>query len=429
MMLKTILSIGAALSVGAAALAQGTIAITNGQLHMTSADGDVIEGGTVLIRNGRIAAVGDTVRIPDGAEVIDAGGNPVTPGFFSAMTAVGLIEIGAVGESNDSRANNDSLTAALQAQDGFNEDSSVIDVTRAGGTTRAFVNPAVGSGLFGGCGMVITMVRGPEAIAEECVANSVLLGNSGSGRTGGSRMAAFATFRRALADAESYAEDPEAYRANRGPNQLSVLDAEALGPVASGERQLMVYVHGASDIRRVLKLKDRYGLDIVLVGAAEAWRVADELAQADVPVIIDPLANLPESFERMGATELNAPRLAEAGVTVAFYDPGVNYTSNARLLPQLAGNAVRAGMSHADAMRAVTLTPAELYGLGGQLGTLQRGKLADVVVWTGDPFEMASTPTAVLVEGEITSLETRQSKLAERYKDLTRGDRPIAYRP
>lgn len=422
----------AAAFAGASALtlaaAQNLTAITNGELHMTSARGAVIEDGTVIIRNGRIVAVGQGLSVPDGARVIDAGGNPVTPGFFASLSGIGLEEIGLDREANDTRADNEALTAALDAVDGFNMDSSVMDITRAGGVTRAYSTVTAGATQFGGCGMVIAMVRGPRAIMEPCVAQSALLGQAGAQRTGGSRPAAFATMRRALEDALEYDQSPERYAESGAENRLSVEDARALAPVATGNQTLLIYADGASDIRRTLDLKARYGLDVVIVGGAEAYRVAEEIADAEVPVIMNPIANLPRSFEAMGSTDKAAPMLSEAGVSVSFYDPGTAYTHNARLLPQLAGNAVAAGMAREAAMRAVTLTPAEIYGVARDLGTLERGKLADIVIWDGDPFEVTVRPTHVFVEGEETSLENRQTKLAERYRDLTRGEKPLQYK-
>ena len=423
---RSLLLCAAAFAIGSVAAAQDqTVAITHAQLHMTSVGGDVIEDGTLLMRGGRIVAVGTGITVPDGARVIDAGGSPVTPGFFNPLTAIGLQEVGAMREGNDTSADNDELTAALNAVDAFNEDSSVIDVTRAGGITRAYVNPSPGETQFGGCGMVIAMVRGQDAIMQPCVAQAVLMGQAGSGRTGGSRAAAFATFRGAMADALAYAEDPEGYAASDDDGRLSAEDAAALVPVATGAMKLHVVVHGASDIRRVLEMADTMGRDIILVGAAEAHRVADEIARAGVPVIVDPLQNLPESFEQMGARQANAARLSAAGVDVMLSGGD---THNARLMPQLAGNAVRAGMEHRAAMRAVTVIPAEVYGVAADLGTLERGKLADVVIWSGDPFEVTVRPRMVFIEGVETSLENRQTKLAARYRDLTRGELPLQYR-
>jgi imidazolonepropionase-like amidohydrolase len=428
-MLKRTL-IASLLLTGTAFAQEQPVVITNAELHMTSADGRVIESGSLVMRGGRIIAVGAQIDLPsgEGVTVIDAGGMPVTPGLFAPMSGIGLTEIGAVQEANDADTDNDALSAALDARDGFNEDTSVIDVTRAGGITRAYVTPNAGGTLFGGCGMVIAMERGPGSIMEGCIGQVATLGEGAARSAGGSRQAGIAMFRRALEDALLFDEDPEAYASSDHHNRLSVEDARGLAPAATGEQLLLVEVHGKSDIRRVLGLLETYDLDLVLVGASEAYRLAAEIEEAGVPVIVNPLGNLPSSFEQMGSTMRAAPLLVEAGVSVAFYDTGTGYTHNVRLLPQLAGNAIASGMDHGDAMRAVTLTPAEIFGVDRDLGTLERGKLADVVVWDGDPLEVTSRPSHVFIEGEETSLENRQSRLAERYKELGRGDRPFQYR-
>ncbi len=427
-MLKRILVTAACLA-AMPAVAQETVAITNATLHMTSPSGDVIEGGTLILRGGRIAAVGENLPLPQNARTIDAQGQPVTPGFFVPVSAIGLTEIGADRESNDAATRGEpTITASLSAADGFNADTSVIDITRAGGITRAYVTTGSGDSIFGGCGMVIAMKRGEDAITEPCVAQSVTLGGAGARQHGGSRPGAFAAFRRALEDAASYRDDPEAYAGRDLGDRLSAGDARALLPVIDGDRKLMVGVESISDIRRVLDLGEEYGLDLILVGASGAWRLGDAIADAGIPVITTPLLNLPASFETMASDEAAPSRLAEAGVEISFFDPGTGFTHNARLLPQLAGNAVAAGLPYEEAMRAVTLAPAAMFGLDRQLGSLERGKLADVVIWNGDPFELSSRPVRVFIEGEEMSLENRQSRLARRYLDLSGRELPVQYR-
>jgi imidazolonepropionase-like amidohydrolase len=422
-----LLSSALALCAGGFAQAQLT-AITNAELHMTDEDGAIIADGTVLVRDGRIVAVGSDVAVPANARIIDAGGMPVTPGFFAPISAIGLVEIGLDEEGNDSSSDDRRLTASLSAADGFNEDSSVMDITRAGGITRAFTVISNDESLFSGCGMVIAMRTGPEAIMQPCAAQSLTLGGAGAAMSGGSRASAMARARRAFENVESYVDDAQIYRLSEGEERLSPQDARALRPVLEGERLLMVEANSASDIRRVLTMKDRYGLRIAILGGAEAWRVADELAGEDVPVILNPTANLPSDFERIGASEEGAARLAERGIKVAFYDAGTAFTHNARLAPQMAGNAVASGMSYGDAMRAVTLTPAELFGLGDELGTIERGKRADLVIWGGDPFEVTVRPRTVLIDGEDLGIDNRQEKMARRYRDLQRGELPVQYR-
>ena len=412
-----------------------TYAITNARVLMTGEADDPrsLRNGAVLVRDGEIVAVGSDVAIPRTAEVIDARGGVVTPGLFAALSGLGLEEIGLNGEGNDRSARGDvGLSASVDAADGFYADSSVIPVNRAGGVTRAYVAPDPGSDLFGGCGMIVSLSAGNDAIGEgrivdRCLAQTVSLGYAGARRQGDSRPAAMNRLRRALDDALDYADDPRRYAETSEPGRLPARDAEALVPVLTGEQKMLVQVQGASDIRRVLRLADEYRIDLVLYGAAEAHRVAGEIAEAGVPVILDPLGNLPDRFETLGATLEAAALLEQAGVLVAFYDGDIGYTHNLRLLPQLAGNAVASGMSYAGALSAITVNPARIWGQD-DVGMIAEGMVGDLVVWDGDPLEVTSRPVAVLIDGEAVSLDNRQAALARRYRTLERGERPFVYR-
>lgn len=182
----------------------------------------------------------------------------------------------------------------------------------------------------------------------------------------------------------------------------------------------MFRVNRASDIRVVLKFADEIGLRPIIVGGAEAWRVADELAARKVPVVVQPTLNLPERFEKLGARADNAALLRKAGVPVIL---STFSTHNVRKLRQAAGNAVRAGMSHADALEAVTAAPARALGRD-DIGTIEAGKAADLVVWSGDPFELSTRVERLYINGEPASLDNRQQKLFERYQQLPRRDMP-----
>jgi imidazolonepropionase-like amidohydrolase len=188
-------------------------------------------------------------------------------------------------------------------------------------------------------------------------------------------------------------------------------------------------VNRAADIRRAIRFKaDNAPIQLILVGAAEGWMVAEELAAAGIPVIVDPLEDLPSSFDVLGASLQNAARLQEAGVDVAYSTaPTADGYFNARLVPQHAGNAVANGVPWDEAFRAITLTPAEIYGVGDRYGALAPGYAGDVVVWDGDPLEVMSAPVAVLIDGEPTALESRQTQLRDRYINIT-DDTPFAYR-
>jgi imidazolonepropionase-like amidohydrolase len=179
-----------------------------------------------------------------------------------------------------------------------------------------------------------------------------------------------------------------------------------------------VHVSRAADILRILELSREYGLRLILAGVEEGWRVADAIAAAEVPVLVTPLTNLPSSFARLGSRYDNAALLARAGVRVALYVGGAH---EARTLRQEAGNAVAWGLDRDAALRAVTIEPARIFGMERDYGALAPGKVANVVVWSGDPFELSTHATHVFVRGAEASLETRQTALFARYRDLERA--------
>jgi len=401
-----------------------TIAITGGTVWTGTQDAP-IENGVVLIVDDKIVAVGNSrLSVPSNATVIDASGGWVTPGIFAPFARTGLVEVGAEASTNDTAAAESKYSAALNAADSFNPSSTTIDITRIEGVTRMAVAPSNGNMIFAGRGLIADTSGDTDSVLEENVFQLITLGENGSGLSGGSRSAAWATLRAALDDAQNftgrYVTGPDGAALNR-------VDAEALAPVVRGQQLLLVQIHRASDIRRLLAMLPDYPeLDVAIVGAAEGWLVATELAEADVPVIIDPFDNLPASFERLGATSRNAQRLIDAGVTTAFaqLDSSAHQT---RLILQNAGNAVANGVSHADAMHAITSVPADIFGQT-TLGRLRSGANGDVVVWDGDPLEITSAPSHVLIDGDVQSLESRQTLLRDRYLSLEEGDLPLAYR-
>ncbi|MEM9232791.1 MAG: amidohydrolase family protein [Pseudomonadota bacterium] len=426
--MKKLLTAFAASAVALTGVASAqTYAITNGHLMVTG-DAEApqeITNGTVLIRDGIIMAVGRNVTIPENAEVFDAGGTPITPGLFSPLSGLALDEISLAQDANDRSVGDVPMSASLKAADAINPDSTVIPISRSAGVTRAFTTlNASGDSHFAGCGAVIVLDTSMDPVIRECAAHMAVLGYAGARRAGDNRAASLAMFRRALDDARDYANDPILYRQRLREGHLSADDASALGPVLRGDVPLMVDVESAPDILRTLDLADEYGLDLVIVGGTEAYRVADELAEADVPVILNPMVNLPYLFEQMGATLAAGGLLEEAGVKVAFSDDD---THNIRLMPQLAGNAVANGMSHQGALAAITAVPAIIFGVDQTHGTLAPGKAADVVVWSGDPLEVTSRPRLVFIDGRPQSLDNRQTALAKRYRNLERQELPPTY--
>lgn len=393
-----------------------TIAITNGRVFPVS--GAPIERGTVLIRGRQIAAVGASVPVPAGATVIDAAGKIVTPGFIESDTQIGIVEIplGADGTDDQSSTDKD-LSAAFDVVDSFNGESTVIPVTRVEGITRAVVAPSGSGHVILGQGALFDLSGAmvPDSIVKAPVAMFANLGEAGAASEGGSRASAMLRLREALQDALDFARNRLAWStAQRRPYARGRLDMEALGPVVRGELPLAINANRASDLLAAMRLADEFHLKLVLMGAAEGWRVSSELARRKVPVVVKPLTDIP-SFDALGATLENPARLSKAGVTLVLssFD-----THNARNLRQEAGNAISYGLDREAALRAVTLEPARVWGVSDRLGSLDVGKEADVVVWSGDPFELTTGPEHVFIAGREMSKDTRQRQLFEKYRVL-----------
>lgn len=426
--MKTLTAFIAAASVFATGASAQTVAIMDGRVHTVSQG--VIEEGDVIIRDGRVAQVGADLTAPAGASVIDASGKVVTPGLFSPVSAIGLVEIGMVDDANDATpapqgpADTFSLGAALNAIDAYNPGSTLIPLNRAGGVTRALMAPNPGMSVFAGRGAVIDLSGRPNSITRAEAAQYVAMGERGAERNGGTRMGAWAALRDYLDEARSYHANPNDYVRRPREARFALSDLKALGPVINGEQPLIVSVNSANDIRTLIRLKNTYRLKVIILGGSEAWRVATEIAAANIPVITSGLYNLPGAFEDIDATLKNAARLNQAGVVISFYDGA----HNIRLIRQHAGNAVAEGLPYDAALKAITLNPAIMYGLGDQLGSLEAGKIADVVIWDGDPLEVTTKPEAVFINGRPQDLGSRQKMLMERYRDLERGDLPFAYR-
>ena len=401
-----------------------TIAITGGTVYPVS--GAPIEHGTVLMRDGRITAVGAGVAIPADAQRIDAAGKFVTPGLVNAATALSVVDIGAVASTrNVSARGREGIAAAFTVWDGLNPASVLLPPARAAGITTVVIEPR--GGIISGQAAVLHLVEGTAAdmVMRSPVAMVGQIGQIG-GTPGGaqpqSRGELMLRLREVLDDARAYSRRKADYeRAQTRQFAASRLDLEALGPVLDGRVPLMLDADRASDIESALKLARDYNLKLIVTGAAEAWIVAEKLAAAHVPVMTGAMNNIPETFASLGTRQENAGLLRRAGVTVLIIGNaggGDEDAFNVRNLRFEAGNAVAYGMTRDDALRAITLTPAEVFGVADRVGSLQVGKDADVVVWSGDPFEFASQPEHVFIRGREVHATTRQDQLEQRYKSL-----------
>lgn len=401
------------------------IAITGATIHTQGPQG-TIQNGTLVIENGRIRAVGGPqVAVPAGARRIDAHGKVVTPGLFDSLSTLGVVEVGAVEGTRDGRVQDDRVTAAFSVADAINPRSILIPVNRIEGLTRTVIAPSPGKSLIAGQGAIITLGGPGDFLVRSPIAMFAVLGERGASLAGGSRAAALLRLKEAFQDALDYNANRKAFETgDRRSYALSRLDLEALLPVVKGQLPLVVAVDRASDIETLLRFAKEWKLKLILSGVSEGWKVANQIAAAKVPVLVNPMNDLPNSFESMGSTLENSARLHKAGVTLAFVTGDAH---NARNLKQAAGNAVAYGLPWDAALEAMTTAPARIWGIADHYGTLEPGKDADVVIWSGDPLELATFADAVFIRGKEMPMKSRQTELRDRYKDLE-GAVPLAYR-
>lgn len=417
----------AALALSLAAANAETIAIVGGRIVTNDAAG-VVEKGTLVLKDGKVAAVGADIPTPPEARVIDAQGKWVTPGVIAAFSRIGIVGVEQENSANDGRVTETPVAAAADVAMAFDPDEAAIAVTRMEGVTRAAVAPIGGPSPISGYGALADLSGGPNSVLRRRAFVYVEAGDIGVARAGNSRATLWPYLDAALSDASAF---PMRFLSHTEGSVLRRAEAEALAPVLKGEVGMMLRAERAADIRQALAFKARYpAIQLTLVGAAEGWRVADDLAKAGVPVIVDPVHNLPDSYEQVGARLDNAAILRKAGVSVAIAPaPGSDDAAQLRLILQLAGNAVANGMTWADGFAAISSVPARILGMT-DAGRLAPGAAADVVIWDGDPLEVMSAPDAVFIAGVQTALTSRQTLLRDRYFDLRDPTtRPFQYRP
>lgn len=420
----------AAAAFAATPLSAQTIAITGGTVAI--GDGSQpIRGGTVVIANGRIVAAGANVAVPAGAQVVDAAGKWVSPGIVAGFSTLGVMEGYGMGEVNDSDADKSPFSAAIDLSPAISPSSQRIGIERSAGITRAFVIPEAENTMFAGQGAVIDLGADLDPVTRPRAFQYVELGEQGAVKGGGSRAAAHVLLRAAL----QAAANPAAIDIASKDSLITRQDAEALKPVVSGAMPLLVKVDRVSDIRATLALKTQFpALRLVLVGAAEGWMIADQIAAAKVPVIAGGVLDIPEKFERMAATQSNVGRLTKAGVTVAVTNADISEGPYESYLTQYAGNLVALtkipgaqGLDWGQALASITSKPAAALGMEGELGSLRPGRRADVVIWDGDPLELASAPVSIFIDGVGQPMTSRQTRLRDRYLDPVEKALPKAY--
>lgn len=448
------LAAASAIALGGAALpaVAQDVAITGATVALGDGS-DPIENATVVVQGGRVVAAGTDVSVPAGVPTLDGSGMWVTPGLFASLTSLGLVDVGAVSESNDIDADDSPFSAALDVSPVINPNAQDFAYSRAGGVTRASVTPEAGASIFAGQGALVDLGADYDAVVQPRAFQIIEMGERGARLAGGSRTSAHALLRNALHEAGSFGEAAQLRGggSSSGSNVVGVdsrrvgtvdhsgdvlltrFDAAALVPVVSGEQKLYVKVERAADILAMLSLREEFpDLDMVLVGATEGWMVADQIAASGVPVIAVALRDLPVSFEQLAATQSNVGRMVDAGVMVGIggYDSSGDHPRN---LPQQAGNMVAlnwvtgaTGLTWGEAFATITSVPARIAGLDNA-GVLASGAYGDLVVWDGDPLEVSSAPVRVFIDGIEQPLDNHQTRLRERYRSLDESELPLGY--
>ena len=391
-----------------------TIMITDARVYTMTGDG-VQENTDIFISDGEVQKIGKDLPIPqDDVFVFNAEGKTVTPGFFAGITNIGITEVSAVEASSDGGLSLKEMRPEFDVTPAYNPQSSLVPVTRIEGFSFTLLGANTSGSIFGGQGRTVMLDGGYESFIGDPVL-FVNVGGDASTLSGGSRAAQWMLLNQAMQEADIPPVSTE----------TALLTRAGRGTLSSyaNEGKVIFNVDRASDILQTLQFADRYGLDLAISGGAEAWMVADQLAEAKVSVLLNPLHNLPANFDKLGARLDNAAILQAAGVDVIISGGS---SHNARSQRQMAGNAVSYGLPHEAGIAALTSTPARVFGVADQQGSIEKGKTANVVLWSGDPLDVTSAAEVVVINGKLIPMESRQTKLRDRYLPEN-PDKPRAY--
>lgn len=402
----------------APALFAQDLLIRNATVH-TAAARRSLEHSDVLIQGGVIRAVGPGLSAPAGVAVVDAAGKPLTPALFGGITDIGIEEVSGESATVDStlKLEDQPLRPEFDVTLAFNPDSVLIPVARLDGIGFTLLGANTGGGFIAGQGGVMRLDGSADPVGPQAL--FIRLGASGAELTGTSRAAQWMLLEQMVSEARGRvpADSPHAL--------LTPAGRATLARYLAGQGRIVVQVDRAADIRQLLRWAAREKVRIAIAGGAEAWRLAPQLAQAGVPVFVDGLGNLPSSFDQLGATLQNAARLKAAGVPVSFAQRD-DASHNARKMRQLAGNAVANGLPWDDGLAGLTRVPAQALGVGDRLGTIEPGKLADLVLWEGDPLDVGHYAEQVWLGGRAMPMRSRQTDLRDRYQAPASAE-PRAY--
>ena len=390
-------------------------AIENTTVHV--ADGTVLENTTVVVAEGKIKYIGKSKAL-EVANRIDGTGKILTPDLIEINCPMGLVEVSSVDHTVDTRSGDNPFSAAFKAAEGFNPNSVRIPIAREGGVTRIQITSK--GGIISGQGFFADMTGTMES-RPNLKKPSVFSGSAGNWAietAGGSRGAYWMKLEQLFADARYYQRNKKRIESGEHRDLItSPAHLAAMRPLIMGQAPLMLSVDRASDILRALEFAKAQRIKLVILGGAESWLVADAIRTAKVPVVVRPSLQQPGSFSSVASRDDLAAVLASQGIDVLLSAGG--WFLEVHRLRQEAGIAVSNGLSYENAMRSITSLPARIFGLDKKTGTIENGKLADLVLWSGDPFENHTLAEQVWIAGKPQSLETRQKSLAKRYLKIS----------
>jgi imidazolonepropionase-like amidohydrolase len=397
-------------------LSSETILLKGGLVH--SGNGDSAKTQDILISDKTIVGIGTNLIIDGNTRVIEVNGLPVTPGLISPMSNLGIVEINALDVTRDDES--DLLSAGFSIFNAFNPHSTGIPWNRSNGVTSAMSTPSASSFPIFGLGSHFVLDGSLEIKGSKDIAMFGRLGSSYGSR------AETLSILESLLDIGKMVKTlsiQEILEMNLADQlELQSQDIIALGKVVNDGMPFVIETNRAVDILQALSMKKKYGLNLVLVSVEEAPMVLDQLKESNTPVIIDPMDNIPNSFDELGSSLDLGKILDQAGIPIMF---STQRSHNYHLMRQGAGNAVAYGMSYETAIKGMSNTVAQTFRLDDR-GSIETGKLADVIVWDGDPLEPSSFPKIVMIEGKLQDLSSRSTKLTERYTNTE--NKPSSYK-
>ena len=384
------------------------VLIRNATVHTAGSQG-TLQNADVLVQGGVIRAVGANLQAPASVSVVEANGKPLSPALFGGITEIGIEEVSGVAETVDSAVklpDGQPMRPEFDVTLAYNPESVLVPIARIEGLGFTLLGANTGGSFIAGQGGVMRLDGSADSIGPRVL--FVKLGNDVLGLSGTSRAAQWMLLDQMVGEARGRiaADSPHAL--------LTPTGRAVLARYLAGNGRIVVSVDRAADIRQLLRWAQRENVRIAIASGAEAWKLAPQIAQANVPVFVDALADLPGDFDQIGATLQNAARLHAAGVELSFAQFG-DASHNARKLRQYAGNAVANGLPWDAGLAGLTRVPAQALGVGDRLGTIAVGRTADLVLWTGDPLDVINTAQQVWLGGRAMPMRSRQTELRDRY--------------